>query len=153
MSVFFVSRKTGFKSWLNTSLIPLRYLAVCQASSAFSYCNPDSFLIPGGLIELLFLVLMSCSLTPPRYLLDTSTVNDHFSTPSSTGVSIPLDTCICRDLLLTPFKLPMRSGTRFIRYLSRYFSVFSPKLSHLTPIFVPQGFFKLSQEFLHLVSV
>ena len=64
MSVFFVSRKTGFKSWLNTSLIPLRYLAVCQASSAFSYCNPDSFLIPGGLIELLFLVLLGCFSTP-----------------------------------------------------------------------------------------
>ena len=73
-----------------------------------------------------------------------------FSTPSLTGVSIPLDTCICQDLLLTLFKLLVRSETHFIRSLSRYFSIFSPKLSHLTPIFVPQGFFKLFQEFLHL---
>ena len=152
MSVFFSSQKTGFKSQLDTSSIPPWYLAIYRASLAFSYRNPNSFSIPGGSIELLFLVLMSCSLTPPRYLLDTSTVNDHFSTPSSTGVSIPLDTCICRDLLLAPFKLPMRSGTHFIRYLSRYFSVFSLKLSYLTLIFVPQGFFKLFQEFLHLVG-
>ena len=43
----------------------------------------------------------------PRHLLDTSAVDNHFSTPSSTGVSIPLDTCICRDLLLALFKLPV----------------------------------------------
>ena len=51
MSVFFSFRKTGFKSWLDTSLIPPQYLAVCRASSAFSYRNPDSFSIPGGSIE------------------------------------------------------------------------------------------------------
>ena len=50
-----------------------------------------------------------------------------FSTPPSTGVSIPLDTCICRDLLLALFKLLVRLGFHFIRSLSRYFSVFSPK--------------------------
>ena len=75
-----------------------------------------------------------------------------FLTPPSTDISIPLDTCICRDLLLALFKLFMRSGTHFTRSLSRYFSLFSPKRSHLTPIFVPQGFFKLFQEFLYLVS-
>ena len=87
-----------------------------------------------------------------RHLLDTSAVDDHFLTPFLTGVSIALDTCICRDLLLALFKLPVQSKTHFIQYLSRYFFVFSPKLSHLTPIFVPKGFFKLFQEFLHLVS-
>ena len=91
-----------------------------------------------------------------RLFLDTSSIpqlsTTFFSTPSSTNISIPLDTCICRDLLLALFKLPVRSETHFTRSLSLYFSVFSPKLSHLTPIFVPQGFFKLFQEFLHLVS-
>ena len=88
--------------------------------------------------------------------LDTSSIpqlsTTFFSTPSSTDISIPLDTCICRDLLLALFKLPVRSRTHFTRPLSRYFSLFSPKHSHLTPIFVLQGFFKLFQEFLHLVS-
>ena len=146
---------------LKVGSTPHRYLAVCRASLAFSYRNPDSFSIPGGSIENGFVSSIAsrhlvdrssfyswfCWVVP-RHLLDTSTVDDHFST----SVSIPLDTCICRDLLLAPFKLPVRSGIHFIRYLSRYFSVFSPKLSYLTPIFVPQGFFKLFQEFLHLVS-
>ena len=166
MSMFFSSRKTGFKSWLDTSLIPPRYLAVCRASSAFFYRNPNNFSIPSGpikngstssiasrhLVDRLRFYSWFCWVVP-RHLLDTSTVDDHFSTPSSTSVSIPLDTCIYRDLLLALFKLPVRSEAHFIRYLSRYFSVFSPKLSHLTPIFTPQGFFKLFQEFLHLVSI
>ena len=165
MSVFFTSRKTTFKSWLDTSSIPPRYLVVCWASLAFSYRNPDSFSILGGSIEngsassiaSRHLVDRSrfCSWfwwVVPRYPLNTSAVDDHFLTPSLTGVSIPLDTYICRDLLLALFKLPVRSGIHFIRYLSRYFSIFSHKLSHLPPIFIPQGFFKIFQEFLHLVS-
>ena len=161
MSVFFTSRNTGFKSQLDTSSIPPWYLAVYWVSLAFSYRNPNSFLIPGGSIEngsassiaSRHLVDQSrfCSWfcwVVPRHLLDTLAVDDYFST----DVSIPLDTCICRDLLLALFKLLMRFGTHFIRYLTRYFSVFSPKLSHLTPIFIPQGFLKLFQEFLHLVS-
>ena len=51
MSVFFTSRKTTFKRWLNTSSIPPRYLAAYRASSAFSYRIPNSFSIPGGSIE------------------------------------------------------------------------------------------------------
>ena len=88
--------------------------------------------------------------------LDTSSIPQQsttfFSIPSLTDILIPLDTCICRDLLLALFKLPVRSRTHFTRSLSRYLSLFSPKRSHLTPIFGPQGFFKLFQEFLHLVS-
>ena len=131
---------------LKAGSTPPWYLAVCWASLAFSYRNPNSFLIPGGSIENGFASSIAswhlvdwssfCSWfwwVFPRHLLDTLIVDDHFST----GVSIPLDTCIYRDLLLALFKLPVRSGTHFIRYLSRYFSVFSPKLSHLTPIFVP----------------
>ena len=71
-----------------------------------------------------------------------------------------LDTCAGtmwfgyhKILLLALFKLPMQSGTHFTRSLSWYFSDFTPKLSHLTPLTVPQGFFKLFQVFLHLVSI
>ena len=39
------------KLFLKVSSTPPRYLAVCRASSAFSYCNRDSFLTPGGSIE------------------------------------------------------------------------------------------------------
>ena len=56
------------KLLLKASSTPPRYLAVCRASSAFSYRNLDSFLTLGGLIEILFLYLMICSLTPPRNL-------------------------------------------------------------------------------------
>ena len=159
MSVFFTSPKTGFKSWLDTSSIP------CYLSSFFSiFLLQSQQLLDTWWINWEWVCIASRHLVDrsrfcswfwwvvPRYALDTSAVNDHFSTPSSIGVSIPLNTCICRDLLLALFKLPMQSGTHFIWYLSRYFSVFFPKLSHLLPIFVPQGFFKLFQEFLHLVS-
>ena len=91
MSVFFLSRKTGFKSWLDTSLIPFRYLAVCRASSAFSYRNPNIFSIPGGsikngsasliasrhLVDRSSFCFWFCWVVP-WHLLDTSAVNDHF---------------------------------------------------------------------------
>ena len=75
-----------------------------------------------------------------------------FLTPPSTNISIPLDIYICRDLLLALFKHPVRSVPHFTQSLSQYFSLFSPKLSHLTPIFVLQGFFELFLEYLYLVS-
>ena len=123
MSVFFVSRKTGFKSWLNTSLIPFRYLAVCQASSAFSYCNPDSFLIPGGLIELLFLVLLGCFSTPPRYLSCRRPFSRHLSQQISRYLSIPASVEIYCQHYISPLCDPELISLS----LSRYFSVFSPK--------------------------
>ena len=92
MSVFFTSRKTDFKCWLDTSSIPPRYLIVYRASSAFSNRNPDSFSIPSGSIEngsassiaSRHLVDRSrfyswfCWVVP-RHLLDTSAVDDLFS--------------------------------------------------------------------------
>ena len=63
-----------FLSYLDTSSIPPWYLAVSWASSAFSYRNPYSFSTPGGSIEFLFLYLMICSLTPPRYLYLSKTI-------------------------------------------------------------------------------
>ena len=101
MSMYFTSRKTVLKSWLDTSSI-----ASCLSSSLSffillsrqlldtwwigreSSCLLDSFSTPGGLIELLFLILMSCSLIPPWYL--------YFSTTVSL---IPLDTYIYWALL------------------------------------------------------
>ena len=88
--------------------------------------------------------------------LDTSSIPQLsmtiFLDTSSIDISILLDTYIYLDLLLALFKLPVRSGTYFTQSLSRYVSLFSPKLSHLTPLTVPQGFLKLFQVFLHLVS-
>ena len=111
MFVFFTSRKTGFKSWLDTSSIP------CCLSSFFSFflshfwhlldtwwidwessCLLDSFSIAGGYIKLLFLHLMDCSSTPPRYLYLSTTIS---SIPTSIASSIPLNTYIYRDLLRT----------------------------------------------------
>ena len=105
MFVFFTSRKTGFKSWLDTSSTP------CCLSSFFSCflslsrqlldtwwidressCLLDSFSTPGGSIELLFLVLMSCSSIPQLSLTFSSI-------PPSIAFSIPLDICIYRALL------------------------------------------------------
>ena len=92
MSVFFSSRKTILKSWLNASSTPPRYLTIRQASQAFfSYRNPNSFSIPSGLIE----KALASTITPrhlvdrssfcswiwflvAQYFLDTSVVDDHF---------------------------------------------------------------------------
>ena len=77
ISGFFSSWKTVLKSWLNTSLTPPRYLAICWASQAFFLMQSrhllntwwidressyllDSSLTPDGLIELLFLNLIFC---------------------------------------------------------------------------------------------
>ena len=162
MSIFFTSRKTGFKSLLDTSSIPCYLLSFFSffllQSRKFldtwwidreSFCLLDSFSTPGGSIELLLLYLMICSSTPPRYLYLWKTI---FSIPSSTDVSTPLDTFICRALLRDYLVFLVRSEPHFVQSLSRLISVFSPKLSHLTPIFVPQGFFKIFRVFLLLVS-
>ena len=160
MSVFFTSRKTSLKCWLNTSSVP------CCLSSFFSFfllqswqlldtwlidwewfCILDSFSTLGGLIELLFLVLLGCSSTLPRYLNWTI-----FSTPPSTDISVPLDTCIYQDLLLALFKLPVRSKTYFTRFLSRYFYLFSPKMFSSHSNLCSLRFLHVFQEFLYLVS-
>ena len=85
ISMFFTSRKTVSKSWLNTSLTPPRYLAICWASQAFffmqsrhlldtwwigreSSCLLDSSSTLGESIELLFLNSILCFSIPSRYL-------------------------------------------------------------------------------------
>ena len=55
------------KLLLKASSTPSRYLAICRASSAFSYRNLDSFSTPGGSIE-----KVSASLIASRHLVDRS---------------------------------------------------------------------------------
>ena len=99
-----------------------RHLAICRASQAFSYCNPDSSLIPGGSIDKAptssiasrYLVDRSsfCSWiwwVVPQYLLDTSVIDKHF-------LDTYLDTSrhlICRDLLRVLYKPPCAIQTSF----------------------------------------
>ena len=105
MSVFFALEKLVFKS----GSTPPRHLAVCRDSSAVSYHFPDKSSILGGSIKKApassivsrHLVDRSsfCSwiwCVVPRYLLDTSAVDDHFP---DTYLDSFLDTCIYRALL------------------------------------------------------
>ena len=159
MFVFFTSRKTAFKSWLDTSSIASylsRFLSFFLSQSRQHLdtwwidrdwvCILDSFSTPGGSIELLFLILMCCSSIPPRHLNCRRAFPWHL-------LDRYLDTYICRDLLAALCKSPVRSGTHFLRSLSFDTFLFSlPKHSYLIPNLVPQGFFKLFQVFLYLVS-
>ena len=85
---------------------PPRYLLDTLLSvellKPFSYRNPDSSLIPGGSIELLFLDLMNCCSILAWYL----SVDKHFL---DTYIDSFLDTSrhlICRALLKVLFKPP-----------------------------------------------
>ena len=159
MSVFFTLRKTGFKSWLDTSSIPPRYLAICRASLAFYYRNLNSFSIPGGLIEKAPASLIAprhlvdrssfCSWiwwVVPRYRLDTSFVDDHFL---NAYLDSFLDTS--RHLHLSSFTKGLyihssRSDSHFFNLSQSVHSCSSPKhsLSHSKPL--PLWFFMLFQD-------
>ena len=101
MFIFFSSRKTVLKSWLDTSSIA-SYLSSFLSQSRqlldtwwidreCSYLL-DSFSTPSGSIKLLFLDLIPCCSIPQL----STTI---FSIPTSIDSLIPLNTCICRDLL------------------------------------------------------
>ena len=158
MSVFFTSRKIAFKSWLDTSSIA-SYMS--SFLGFFSYRNLACTSIPGGSIKIRFVCLIASRhlvdrssfrswfwWVDPRYLLDTSAVDKHFLDTSSTDCSIPLDTCICRDLLASLYKAFARSGSHFIQYLS----VALPKTLSSHSNLVPQGFLKFFQVSLYLVG-
>ena len=131
----------------------------------FSYHNPDSSSIPGGSIEnapassiaLQYLVDRSsfCSwiwFLVSWYLLDTSAINDLFL---DTYLDSFLDTSrylICRALLKVLFKPPLRSVSHFFNLSRSICACSSPKHSFFHSQPLPQGFFKLFQVFLHLVS-
>ena len=175
MSVFFSSRKTVLKNWLDTSSIasylssflslfliatptaprylvdqlrmllpPRQLLDTWWIDREFSYLL-NSFSTPGGSIELLVLDLIPyCSI----HQLSTS----FFSTPTWTTSPTPLDTSSVEHYLRFYLNLLVRSGSHFTRSLSRLLPIFSPKLSHLTPISFLKGFFKIFQVFPLLVS-
>ena len=165
ISVFFTSQKTVLKSWLDTSSTPPWYLAICRASQAFflmqsrhllntwwidreSSCLLDSFSTPGGSIELLFLKLILCCSIPSRYLSYRRPIPRHL--PQQL-----LDTSrylSCRALLRALYILSLRFFSHFFD-LSQFVRDCSfPKHSHFHSKLVPQGFFKLFQVSLYLVS-
>ena len=132
----------------------------------FSLCNLDTSSIPGGSIE----KAHASSIAPrhlvnqssfyswirffvSRYLLDTSAVDDQFL---DTYLDSFLDTSrylSCRALLKGLYILPSRFFSHFFDLSRSVRDCSSPKhsLFHSKPL--PQGFFKLFQVFLHLVSV
>ena len=96
MSVFFSSRKTVFKSLLDTSSTP-GYLSSFQAF--FFYCNLDTSSTPGGSIEKVpicsiarsinrasVLDMVVCSSTHAQHQHPSTAI---FSTPTSTDFSTP----------------------------------------------------------------
>ena len=111
---------------LKSGSTPPRHLAICRASQAFSYRNPDSSLIPGGSINKAptssiasrYLVDRSrfCSWiwwVVPQYLLDTSVIDKHFL---DSYLDSFLDTSrhlICWDLLRVLYKPPCAIRTSF----------------------------------------
>ena len=131
----------------------------------FSYRNPDSSSIPGGSIE----KAPTSSIAPRHlvdwssfcswiwflvawYLLDTLAVEDHFL---NTYLNSFLDTSrylICRALLKVLFNLLARSISHFFNLSRSVRACSSPKHYYFHSNRVPQGFFKLFQVFLHLVS-
>ena len=151
------------KNWfLKVARHLLDTLLSIELLKPFSYRNPNSSSIPGGSIEnaptssiasqhlvdrssfyswIWFLVA--------QYLLDTSAVDKHFL---DTYLNSFLDTSSVELYWRFYLNLLVQSDPHFTRYLSRLLFIFSPKLSHLTPISILKGFFKLFQDFLLLVS-
>ena len=142
--VFHIS-KNSFEKLARHLLTPPRYLAIYRASQAFfltqsrhlldtwwidweSSCLLNNSLTPGGSIKLLFLNLILCCSILARYLS-------------------------CRALLKGLYILSSRSFSHFFDLSRSVCACSSPKhsLFHSQPL--PQGFFKLFQVFLHLVSV
>ena len=106
MSVFFSSWKIVFKMWLNTSSIPHRHLAIYWVSYAFFLsqsrqlfdtwwidrecsCLLNSFLTPGGSIELLFLDLIPCCSILARYVSCWQAFSRHLPRQLPRHLSIP----------------------------------------------------------------
>ena len=141
ISVFFSSRKTVLKSWLNTSSIPSGSIEKAPTSSITprhlvnrsSFCSWNWFFVA-------------------QYFLDTSAVNDHFL---DTSLDNFLDTSRflrCPALLKVLFKPPSRSVSHFFDFSRSIRACSSPKHSIFTPNLFLWDFFKLFQVFLHLVS-
>ena len=159
--VFFSPRKTVLKSWLDTSLTPC-YLS---SFSSISWHNLDTSSIPGGSIEKVpassiasrHLVdwLSFCSwiwFFIARYLLDTSTIDNQIL---DTYLNSFLDTSrylSCWALLKGLYISQSRFFSHFFDLSWSFHDYSSPKHSPFYSKPLPQGFFKLFQVFLHLVS-
>ena len=162
ISVFFTSRKTILKRWLDTSSIPC-YLS--SFSSIFLKRNLDTSSIPGGSIE-----KAPASSIAPQHLLDRSIfcsksdslLIDSFLDTSAIEDQI-LDTYLDRSLDTSRYlhlsrfssclyKASIRSGIHFSSISLSILLCFSPKTLTSYSIPLPQGFFKLFQVSLYLVS-
>ena len=130
--MFFTSRKTILKSWLDTSSIPCYLLSF---SSIFLKRNLDTSSIPGGSIE-----KAPASSIAPRHLLDRSSfcsesdslLLDSFLNTSAiedqildTYLDRYLDTFICQDLLVAYIRPLCDPDFISLQSLSRYFSILS----------------------------
>ena len=141
MSVFFSSQKTVFKSLLDTSLTPGGSIEKVLVSSIASRQL-------GRTIELLFLIWWFL----PQHLLDTFI----YRQPFYTYLDNFLDTS--RHLHLLRFInglyiLLVRSAAHFCRSFSWYLYFFISQTFLTHSNLLPQGFFKLFQDFLHLVKL
>ena len=141
MSVFFSSRKTVFKSLLDTFLTP-GYLLSFQAF--FSYRNLDTSLTPGGSIEkvlvssiafqqlgrsieLLFLIWWFV----PRHMLDTCICRRPFSQHLPRQISRHLSTPSSVEIYRWPIYSPRAIRISFLSIsLSIPLSFHLPNLSH-----------------------
>ena len=132
MSVFFSSRKTVLKSWLDTSW----YLAICRASQAFFLLQSrqlldtwwidreNSYLLDTWWIDRAFV------LGSDELFLDTFSIpqlsTTFFLIPTLIASSTPLDTCIYRDLLKV-----------YIYLLRDPFLISSTSLDFSAPVHLP----------------
>ena len=145
MFVFFTSRKTAFKSWLDTSSIASYLSRFLSFFLSQSRQHLDTWWIDRASVldsDVLFLdtsstpqLSTSISLTPPRQI------------PRYLSIPAPV------EIYWLHYIRPLCDPELISFDLSLDTFLFSlPKHSHLTPNLVPQGFFKLSQVFLYLVN-
>ena len=135
------------KLFLKACSTPPRHLAICRASKLFFYrnldtwwidressCLLDSFSIARSIDRAFVLDMVVCSSTHARHLHLSMAI---FSTPNSTYFSTPLDTFICRDLLMA-YIFSLCDPHLISVDLSLDTSVFSsPKPLSLTPNLFP----------------
>ena len=159
ISVFFTSRKTVLKSWLDNSSTSPQYLAICRASQViFFKCNLDTSSIPGGSIE-----KAPASSIAPRHLVDRSSfcswiwffvtrylrcrrpVPRHLPQQLSRYLLIPQLSSITEGSIYSSIAI-LLSFLRSVRDFS------SPKHSPFHSKLVHQGFFKLFQVSFYWVS-
>ena len=103
----------------------------------------DSFLIVRLIDRASALDMVGCSLTLARHLHLSTTI---FLTPTSTACSIPLDTYICRDLLIAYIFSSCNPQLISVDLSLDTFVFSTPKSLSLIPIFflkVSSSFFKI----------